>query len=65
MPAREQTKSAYNNQPANKGMGKFIPVAVEQDDVEGQVVRGTIQIKIFKVHALFNLGCIHSLITVK
>ena len=37
-------------------------VAIEQDDAEDRVVRGTILINKFKIHVLFDSGCTHSFI---
>ena len=43
---KEQPK---NNNQADKGKAKLMAVAVEQDDAEDRVVRGTIQINKFKI----------------
>lgn len=55
----EQTKSAINNQLADKGKGRIIVVAMEQDDAEDQVAHGIILIKNFNV---FDSGCTYSFI---
>ena len=58
-PAKEQPK---NNNQADKGKAKLMAIAVEQDDAEDRVVRGTILINKFKIHVLFDSGCTHSFI---
>ena len=49
---KEQPKN--NNLQADKGKATIMEIAVEQDDAEDRVVRGTILINKFKIHVLFD-----------